>query len=110
MDFFVPHVARKSDADAVYQRIRDWVAESTTLRITDRRIYQISYGAGRSRRTAVVGQPTGSDGDPVVAIREADGGPSFGMVYLVCTAVQGVLAGNPTIVTQAERPEVIDFS
>ena len=102
MKFFVPGVKDEAQAQYIWEGTKKFAEETLLWKVTDRRIFSISYIDNRRNVTAEVGKPAPETGETVFVILEST-------TYLVCTANRGVRRGMPLLVGKHEVYAITDF-
>lgn len=91
MQFFVPGITDRQEAEAFYMVLRRLAIEAHG-RMTERRIRSLSFAQRGALRTACVGETDAATGEPCVAIFEGAGSALY-YVY-----VEGPIRGNGNLV------------
>ncbi|MGA0601457.1 hypothetical protein ACO2Q3_12205 [Caulobacter sp. KR2-114] len=99
MQFFVPGITDRQEAEAFYLILRRLAVEAHG-RMTERRIRSLSFTQRGALRTISVGETDPATGEPCVAIFEGAGSPLY-FVY-----VEGPIRGNGKLVTSPYLVEV----
>lgn len=92
MQFFVPGITDRHEAEAFYGVLRRLAIEAHG-RMTERRIHSLSFTQRGALRTASVGETDPATGEACVAIFEG----AAGALYFVY--VEGPIRGNGRLVT-----------
>ncbi len=92
MQFFVPGIADRDEAEALYGVLKRLAIEAHG-RMTERRIHSLSFTQRGALRTASVGETDAATGEACVAIFEGAGSALY-YVY-----VEGPIRGNGRLVT-----------
>jgi hypothetical protein len=101
MNFFVPGIADPAEADAFYSILRRLAIEAHG-RLSERRVYSVTFARRGQLQAATVGEPDASSGAPCVAIFES-GGSELYYVY-----VEGPIRGNGHLVSSPLLVECFD--
>ena len=101
--FFVPHVEDSGEAERFWQATKTFL-ESNGFRVSDRRIYRVSYSHDGTKYHDVVGSVSSLAGEEVLVILDA------GKVFLACTENRGVMRGMPVIIGKHRDTHAEDFS
>ena len=112
MKFFVPEMTDAEQAEQVWQAAKKFAEQTLGWKVTDRRIFRLSYIHGGESYEAEVGKSQHredssgrrrlSGGEPVMMILESN-------AFLICTPTRGVLSGMPILVGQEEVTWAEDF-
>lgn len=101
MQFFVPGVSDREEAEAFYLLLRRLAAEAHG-RMTERRIHSLSFAHRGDLRTVTVGEVDAATGKACVAIFEGAGSAIY-FIY-----VEGLIRGNGSLVTSPYLVEVFE--
>jgi len=99
MQFFVPGITDRQEAEAFYAVLRRLAIEAHG-RMTERRIRSLSFAKRSALHTTSVGETDADTGESCVAIFEGAGSPLY-FVY-----VEGPIRGNGKLVTSPYLVEV----
>jgi hypothetical protein len=103
MKFFVPHTADEAVALATFEAIRTFVAATTGLTVSHRKVFCLRYHHEQTEQYAKVGEPDPSSGEEIIAILHAH-------TFLICTRNHGVLRGRPIQIDEQAVDAVTDFA
>ena len=102
MKFFVPEAENETEALSVWKATRKFAEETLGWKVSERRIFSISYRHDGKKYYVEVGKPDPRIREIVLVILESD-------TYLVCTPNRGVLRGMPILVGRNEAEKIRDF-
>ncbi len=104
MRFFIPNVSGEEKAEEIYKGIVQF-AESNLGKVSDKRIFHISYHENKKDYDAEVGKICAVNGEQVIAILYS----SNMNCYLVCTPNRGVKRDLPILIGYRETFVVQEF-
>lgn len=102
MKFFIPAAQDEEQTERVYQAVKKFMVEQGNS-ISDARIREISFWHNGKKVTEIVGEPSPTNGETVVAIFDAKN------LYLVCTFNRGVACGEPMLAGKHHLIQVEPF-
>lgn len=104
MKFFVPQSeGLKMTPEEIFKIIVKFAEQTMGWKVSDKRIYSISYNHKGRNYIATVGEKEVREGEPVIAILESN-------TYLICTPNRGVLRGMPIMVGKEELLKIDYFN
>ena len=103
MKFFIPQDLSKEQRDELYDRMKIFANRTLHSHVTNRKIYEITFGHVEETLTARVGEVLESVDEKVIVILETMN------IYLICTPSRGVQRGMPVLVGKPHTLEVVDF-
>lgn len=102
MRFFVPDVNDGKKAEEIYVAIIKFAEDSLGWKISNRRIFNITYEYKGKEYHAEVGKISRRVSETITAILDSE-------AYLICTPNRGVERGAPILVGKSETITVVDF-